>query len=210
MRKVQDQREELNDRVIAELSKSEHFWAKFNGPPLEDLKRPKLAVLNAAQGTVLEQREWLSKEVNGAMSKNQQDECLQMIKLFDEGLQLLRFTDWHSIRDEYFFAADKAFFNDLIPMANLLRDRIDVREQRLNSRLNKVMAELECEVGAEDDTLEASKVTPKSEVARSYCRDKYGLDLDEFNWPEGYEEDCAGGVRRQPKGFRQAIEQVCF
>ncbi|MDP6676207.1 MAG: hypothetical protein QGI29_01450 [Pirellulales bacterium] len=207
MRAVQDEREKSNDRVIAELSKSALFWSKFNGPSLEELKRPKLAILNAAKTTVLEQKEWLSKE-DSTMSKEDQDECHQMIQFFDEGLQLIRFTDWHTIRDEHFFAADKAFFNDLIPRANMLRDRIDHRDQRLDNRLNKVMAELDCGDDPEDESVEDGKTTPKPEVARSYRRDRYGIDLDEFNWPEDCEGDCIQRVRRKPKGFKQAVEQA--
>ena len=208
MRKAQDQREDNNDRVIGVLLKSVHFWAEISNVPLEDLGRPKPVALNAARRDLLGQKEWLTKEANGGMSKEKQDEYCKNIEHFDEGLQALRFTDWHSIRDEHFFAADKAFFNDLIPKADMLRDRIDHREQRLNKRLNKAIAELDCELEEEHVLSEVNKEAPESEVARSYRRDKYGLDLDEFNWPEGYEGDCIGRARREPRGYMHAIEKA--
>jgi len=78
-----------------------------------------------------------------------------MIELEEDGLKLLQFTDWHSIRDEYFFIAPKSFFNDLIPRADMLRHRAARQEQRQKERLEKMVAELPAEPMADDAALSA-------------------------------------------------------
>ena len=104
----------------------------------------------------------------------------QMIEFEEDGLKLLRFTDWHSIRDEYFFIAPKAFFNDLIPRADMLRERAARQEQRQKQRLEKMIAELPVDP-APDDATPSTEVDMQRNTANPTKRsDRYGLDLDEF------------------------------
>ena len=63
MRKEQDMREDNNDRVVAELQKCADFWNTFSGPPLEHLRRPTAAIMEAAQETVAAQKEFVFEQI---------------------------------------------------------------------------------------------------------------------------------------------------
>ena len=94
MRKEQDQREEGNDRVVAELQKCADFWNLFGGPPLEHLRRPTAAIMEAAEETVAAQKRWLLEAggrriEEGGLSPEQQDENRQLVSFAEDGLRRL-------------------------------------------------------------------------------------------------------------------------
>ena len=216
MRKEQDRREDDNDRIVTELQKCATFWNMFGGPSLDALRRPNQALMEAAAATVEAQKRWMIGMVGrsseeGGLSPEQHTEYQQLVTFAEDGLRLLRATDWHTIRDEVFNVAPPGFFQELIPRADMLRSRTLLQEQRQQARLEA--AARVANDNADDSQSYLDQCEEQAGVKgdgkfNTREADRFGLDLDIYNWSEDHERDRLEGIRRKPYGWKRAVAQA--
>ena len=139
------------------------------------------------------------EELAKSVTSEQFAEYKQIVASTEKALERLSMLDWHAIRDEKFFCAPPALYNELIPKAMELGGRICDNEERRARRLERALAEARREEGEEAEEGDEEVVEEPPAPARRV--DKYGLRLDEFLGKDTHK-------RPKPYKFQQAIAQA--
>eukprot|EP00973_Karenia_brevis_P044874 6214943-Karenia_brevis.AAC.1 len=122
----------------------------FDGPSLAKLHVPTPLVLKQAWQTIDRQKQWLDwtpvsdealEDGLHRLTKEQHANFKQIVDAEEQALEQIKPLDWHSIRDDRFFCAPPAFFNELIPQAEAWGSHLRDNESRRARRLERVLAQ---------------------------------------------------------------------